>query len=136
MKTTPHSLKIKVETEISFQRIGDLLCSGMEGGIGYWATIVGYIEPKERTFKYDETLYRHIEYPLNGGTVKIDTGEKVNDSDKSSIYLLNFEAIKRGLAVMNEKYPYHMGNFLQDNEDAETGDVFIQCCLFGTVVYG
>jgi len=37
---------------------------------------------------------------------------------------------------MAEKYPRHFHNFLEENDDAETGDVFIQCCLFGEIVYG
>lgn len=37
---------------------------------------------------------------------------------------------------------YHFDDFssfaeiLDDNADANTGDVFLQCCLFGDVIYG
>jgi len=37
---------------------------------------------------------------------------------------------------MAEKYPRHFANFAQEAEDAETGDVFIQCCVLGEIVYG
>jgi hypothetical protein len=42
----------------------------------------------------------------------------------------------KGLQVMAEKYPVHFNNFDSDNFDAETGDVFLQCSLFGEIVYG
>ena len=139
MKTqTPvQSFKIQVVTEISFQRIADLICCGMEGGIGYWSRIVGYDKPSERAFAHSEEVYRHIEYPLNpGGAVKLEIDDPIDNKSTQTIYKLDLKAIKRGLDVMNEKYPRHMANFLQENEDADTGDVFIQCCLFGEVVFG
>jgi hypothetical protein len=44
-------------------------------------------------------------------------------------------AIKSGLKVMAEKYPHHWQDFVSENDDAITGDVFLQCCLFGEIVY-
>ena len=49
---------------------------------------------------------------------------------------LDLNAIKKGLQIMAEKYPRHMGDFLNENDDADTGDVFLQCCLFGEAIYG
>ena len=49
---------------------------------------------------------------------------------------LDGDAVQRGLQTMAEKYPRHWGDFIRENEDAITGDVFIQCCLLGEVVYG
>ena len=37
---------------------------------------------------------------------------------------------------MGEHYPWQMENLLQENDDAETSDVFLQCCLFGKVIFG
>jgi hypothetical protein len=37
---------------------------------------------------------------------------------------------------MVEKYPRHYADFKDGDEDASTGDVFLQCCIFGEVVYG
>jgi len=49
---------------------------------------------------------------------------------------LDLDAIKKGLQIIAEKYPRHMGDFLNENDDADTGDVFLQCCLFGDAIYG
>jgi hypothetical protein len=37
---------------------------------------------------------------------------------------------------MADKYPRHIADILSENDDATTGDVFLQLCLFGDVVYG
>jgi hypothetical protein len=116
--------------EIDNKRIADLLCEGFEGGIGYWAKIVGYEKPVTPGTPYYHTKY--TDYPLNGGAVFLEEEE----TDEPVKHRLDMEAIQRGLKVMQEKYPRHFGNWLAENDDAETGDVFIQCCIFGKIVYG
>lgn len=46
------------------------------------------------------------------------------------------DGVGRGLQVMAEKYPRHFGNLISDNDDAETGDVLLQCSVLGEIVYG
>jgi hypothetical protein len=135
---------VKVELEVPLKRISDLICCGMEGGIGYWACIVGYKEPTKlevTTYTLDGEkegkVYRHIDYLLNpGGTVILEDSETEDDFGNPVRYNLTHEMCLRGLEIMAAKYPRHFANFMQDNEDAETGDVFIQCSVFGQLVYG
>ena len=56
--------------------------------------------------------------------------------DKETEYSLTLEIIKKGLITMAKKEPQHFADLLSDNDDNTTGDVFLQCCLFGKVVYG
>jgi len=49
---------------------------------------------------------------------------------------LNCETIQRGLNLMADKYSSHLLDIVEGNEDASTSDVFLQCCLFGKVLYG
>jgi hypothetical protein len=37
---------------------------------------------------------------------------------------------------MSEKFPEHWADFINENDDAITGDIFVQCCVFGDTVYG
>lgn len=119
-------------------RVADLLCSGMEGGIGYWARIVDYREPSDLNLKayfsksWTDRIYKHIHYPLlPGGVIVL---EDIEDDNK--LYRLDFEAVQRGLKCMANNWPKHFADFMQDNADATTGDVFVQCALFGDIVYG
>lgn len=44
--------------------------------------------------------------------------------------------VQKGLDVMASKYPSHMGDFLSENHDAETADVWWQCVVLGDIIYG
>ncbi len=49
---------------------------------------------------------------------------------------LDLASIARGLEVMATKEPRHFADLVSENDDAETADVFVQCCVLGEVVYG
>lgn len=128
-----------VTQTLPIQRVSDVLCSAIEGGSNYWYEYVGEVEPK--TWEFDSELvpglpagvhYLH-DYPLNpGGALLLGDME---DSDHGTMRL-DSEAVQKGLVVMAEKYPKHFANILTEDDDAETGDVLLQCCLFGGIIYG
>ena len=129
------SKSITVTTEIAAERLAGLLCSGFEGGCGYWCQITGYRKPAAPVphFTGDDTVYKHIDYPLceDGAVLCRDV-----EDDERGVLVLDLAAIKRGLALMPTKAAYQWGRFVADDYDADTGDAFIQCCLLGEVVYG
>jgi hypothetical protein len=131
---------LKVAVDVSDKQMAYLLCSGMEGGIGYWSKIVSYRKPPKLTFTMDGDektghIYKHIDYPMNpGGSVTLELTE--GDVNGKTTFKLDRKALERGLKVMAEVAPRHFANFIEENEDAETGDVFIQCALFGEIVFG
>ena len=51
-------------------------------------------------------------------------------------HMLNLDALKRGAGIMASKYTRHWQAFVSENDDAETSDVFLQCCLLDGIVYG
>ena len=127
-------MNITVPIEIDEKRIAGLLCSAFEGGSNYWYQIERFITPPAVTVRSDEDrVYRHLDYPLNdGGALEI-----ANTEDPSlGVKTLDRASIERGLALMGTKYPQHMADFLQENDDATTGDVFLQCCLYGEILLG
>ena len=139
-----------VTKQIPVDRVQDLLCCALEGGSNYWYRIEKFIEPTEflnycdSRSNHDEKpdfkpeVFRHIDYPTNpGGSIIVSDYHGVEGDVKSMTKTkLNIKSISKGLKIMAEKYPRHYGNFTSDNEDAETGDVFLQCCVLGTLVYG
>jgi uncharacterized protein with LGFP repeats len=110
---------------------GDLLCSAFEGGSNYWYRIEGYEYPKGKTRQNFE--YPHIEVPLAGGVVKV---KDMTDGEKGKVYRLTKTALWRGWETMRDKYVHHYADAVSDGGDAITGDVYLQCCLFGEVIYG
>jgi len=108
--------------EISDERLSDLLCCAFEGGSNHWINTADSIEPLSKNVYNFEVPFE------NDGKLEIVTV----DNEK---YILDRQSIDSGLDVMQNKYPRHMKDFLDENEDADTGDVFLQCCLFGEAVY-
>jgi hypothetical protein len=127
------TLTINPSKSITLERISDLLCSAIEGGSNYWYQIDKFNKPKSMSFRTDKnTIFRHLDYPLNeGGSLTI-----TDMLENKGGYILNINSLQKGLQIMAEKYDHHWMNFLNGNDDAETGDVFLQCCLFGEAVYG
>jgi hypothetical protein len=50
--------------------------------------------------------------------------------------ILNEESIKDGLQKMAEHFPKHFMDFLNENDDAETADVFMQLAVMGKITFG
>lgn len=125
-------MKVTANFEISDERISDLLCSAFEGGSNYWYFIreVNYPQGKTKA----DFKYWHMEVPLSeGGSLIIDYIE--GDEDLSG-KILNRESIQKGLKLMAEKFPKHYYDFITENDDADTGDVFLQLCLYEDVIFG
>jgi len=114
--------KITTTVEIPDQRIKDLLCCAFEGGSNYWYEIFGFVNPEDKPAKF-----RRLELPLMDGCA-LAIVEK--------LYTHNRQALQQGLELMALKSPRHFSDFLNENDDAETADVFLQLCLFGDVAYG
>ena len=130
------SFKVTTQIDITRERIGDLLSCAFEGGSNYWAVVKEKQKPEAMPFRWmanvlsDPTYY--ADYPLNrGGFLMV--GDIEGDMPDG---LLDLGTIRHGLQVMADKYPRHFSTFLNENEDADTGDVFLQCCLWGEVIFG
>ena len=132
-----------VPVTVTDQRISDLLCNALEGGSNYWYTITAYTKPTEMVFQcmadtLPTQIFKHIDYPMNpGGSITI--GDREDGRPHGAVFInsvITKEVLLQGLRVMSEKYPRHFADFIAENDDAETGDVFLQCCCFGEIVYG
>lgn len=58
-----------------------------------------------------------------------------SDGEKTIQFVLDIPAIQKGLEVMANKYPKHWIDFILENEDAITCDVFGQCVVYGEDVF-
>jgi hypothetical protein len=132
--------KLMVKMEISFdkQRVSDLLCSALEGGSNYWYMIESFIKPTkvEQVAMPGET-FRHLDYPLSeGGALMVSDRNGAPAEEDMKTTRLDWPKLLEGLVLMAEKYPRHFGDWMAENDDADTGDVFLQLCVLGEVVYG
>lgn len=134
---------MKVNVEVDNEKIKGLLCCAFEGGSNYWAKIDSCNLPDNLSMndfgvggKFQTKNYWHWSQiiPLVEGCSLIIEDQECHTYGEK--YILNIQAIHKGLQIMANQYPNHFADFMSQQDDATTGDVFLQCCLFGKVVYG
>ena len=116
---------------VSTNRISDLLCSACEGGSNYWADGA----PSRRPSSWPNTDPKDRVYAFNwalnpGGWLGIldkETGKK---------YRLTLPKIKKGLQLLATERPDVFAQIVQETDDANDADTFLQFCILGKVVYG
>lgn len=117
-------MQFSVNHTISEERIKDLIITAFEGGSNYWYQI-----ESDTHGDYLKTLFKKGLEVSNGRMYDSNHPDYVSK-------FLNKEMILDGLKVMSSKYSRHYLDFTNENEDATTADVFLQCCLFGDILYG
>lgn len=119
-------MKTKLDPD---QEMEYLLSSAIEGGGSrYWCMIEDYTYPKGKTEADFE--YPHLELPFKGGSIQMTAdGEK-------KVYTLDRKALDRGWKLMITDEPHHYADAVTGSGDMITGDVFLQLCLFGKVIFG
>lgn len=146
---------MKLTIEVDDRRVADLLCSALEGGSNYWYETVKMTKPPKVTFDWrsesaiaageKDEVYRHIHWPMSEGgslSIKVNDGEAADEhvGKTFTLFTLDRPTIERGLSVFASLKPgeggHHFGDWMAENDDATTGDAFLQCCLFGSIVYG
>lgn len=114
-------ITIGIRSHIDIEDIKNLLDSASRGA-SYWAgTGLAYESETKKALTDEGVEIQDIE----GG-----------DDITPKLYNLNLKKIKRGLTVMAKKEPSHFADFIKGDGDDNTGDIFLQCCLFGEVIYG
>jgi hypothetical protein len=72
MADQTNAVRVKTTVEVPRERIADLLCCAMEGGIGYWARAIEYRAPagggelpRDIGGSWDKGIFvEHIHYPM------------------------------------------------------------------------
>jgi len=132
--------KVEATVVVSMDRIADLICTGMEGGcidmcMDYTYETAGITKEDLKAGKYGPlgiawADYRHIWCAIIPGASIVFKDNETHEV----IGKLNLETIKTGLPKFLSSR--HAADFLDENEDAITGDYFIQMCALGEYVYG
>lgn len=118
---------------ITDYRAADLLCSAFEGGSNYWYMIDSYVTPEVMAKPWgDDYTPAYIFIPFSEG------GAVIIEDDDGETHTLDNAAVERGkeLLATDPQYSHQYADLLQENDDGDTGDTFLQLCLFGEVIYG
>lgn len=110
-------------------RIEDLLCTMWETSpsIAEWAECIRRNEPRSTACEYV------WQYPARGGSLVF--ADIYDEEQKGKRWTLDIKSIQSGLEIMARYYPLHFNDFMEENEDSITADIFLQCALFEKVIY-
>ena len=61
---------------------------------------------------------------------------ELNDGEEPTKYHLTMDGVRKGLELMRDQYPRHYADLMEEEDDAVTGDVWLQLAVFGELVYG
>lgn len=111
---------MNLQFDVDDQLIEDLLVCAFEGGSNYWVESIE-VDPGTQCDFYKRAFETYL---------------KVIPIDENQKYILNKLSLKKGLELMAKQYPKHFMDLVSENFDADTGDIFLQLCLFGDVIYG
>ena len=140
-------ITVKTTVTISIQRLKDLLCCAFEGGTEYWAVVLDEGTTKADMEKVGAEYYHEI--PAIGGEFNIFDKEsyyEVEEDERPECFgVLNMEKMEKALQLMADGkdkdgkdcpgYKQHWEWIMSENEDASTGDLFVQLALFGKEIY-
>jgi hypothetical protein len=127
------ALTIQRPTKITLDQIASLLCSSFEGS--YWANVDMAYTPTDAEMTDSETYgdwAGFAFYMVNHPDFKLT----LTDCEEEETHTLTLDTLKKGIKVMAKKYPRNFNDFINDNLDAHLGDVYLQCSVFGEVIYG
>ncbi|SDK45024.1 hypothetical protein [Bradyrhizobium ottawaense] len=125
--TTTDTIPLSING-LTWRKITDQIVAGVEGGISYWASSFkpeGEISTDVSPWYDDEKFWA-----AGGWKILI----KVHDERKPKE--MTPESMRNGLQYLADNHLWRIEQMIKENGDAETGDVFIQSCLFGDIVYG
>lgn len=122
-------MKFITEVEVTNDMIENLIVNSMEGGSNYWMEWISV--PLKEGFKWDSDNYA---MQIINGEVEL----KIYDTEEPEEFLgiLNIKTIEKGLSEMSQQYPEDFNNIINENDDAETADIFMQLAIMGEIVYG
>lgn len=128
-------MKILVTHEITNRRLADLITTGLEGGMSPWLSTFkwkgGDITPG-KIWYYEDDTYERDDFAVEV-TFDDPDAEEGTFTGKRTLTIQDFHL---GLQTFAVKVPDQFAEFLNDNEDANTGDCFLQCLILGDIVYG
>ncbi|TXM69642.1 hypothetical protein [Methylobacterium sp. WL120] len=129
-----NEFSVTITKTLSPSKIADQVITAIEGGIGYWCEAVDVMEPDRSTLT-EKPWYADPKLYAGPFSIKFTELEEHKAGAGRDRYLTPAN-VQSGLNTMSEKYQDHFRDLVDENGDSDTADVFIQCCLFGDLIYG
>ena len=123
--------KVKIEFKIEEETIKNLLTSALEGGSNYWYYLpdLSMCAPSDGKTPTVTRIWNAIKEGKRVPVQDYESGEHLG--------YISWEGIKHGIGIMadDKDMKHHLLAAIEQQDDAETGDVFLQYVVMGELVY-
>lgn len=139
--------------KVKWSTLQYMIVGAREGGSNDWVNQIIVNEPAEGT-RFPVEMDLQVDAPgvefsgfdesdpwtvynspfVDGGSLTIKHDQAIAFGPKQ--FTLNKESMVKGTTVMAKKYPGHFIDMMSGSDDATTHDVWMQCCVFGEIVFG
>lgn len=132
------SLTVNVPVAVTYKQIADLFTTGIEGGDARQWLISLHPGPNDCAvvtqgpWYSDSKFWAQESYTLTAVEDVNDDG----DPKTGKVHKIGPAEVVAGIELMAREYFGHFADWRDDNDDAATGDVFLQCVILKDVVYG
>ena len=133
-------ITVMVTVTLDEEDISDILCTALEGGIGYWACLcndepswqegIKKVEQAGKTPYYDRIMWEVLK---SGGSVRFQDAE---DLEEGEIWDYNMDTFYKSVQLYEQKRGSLKKALKDGSFDAIEADIFIQYGLFGEIVFG
>jgi len=121
---------IQVTKTVTAQQVADLMVGAIEGGSTSWCSEYNIIKTPAEVVPNGVVVYSHPEFWA--GDFIID----FTDGEDNKTYRITPGKLQTGMELMANKEPKHFQDWIDENYDADTSDVFLQILCFEDVIYG
>lgn len=131
------SIAVTVPLVVKCQRIQNLICTAFEGGSNDWLHSAAFVSGIGPVPSYNVVWYGRegfFAHPF-AFDLTFDDPDKDEGNGKGRKRITNAD-LAPALALMAQNHPSHFADFMGENEDATTADVFMQMLVLGELVYG
>ena len=108
----------------------------------YWPVIKAYKSDKDKGL-FNDCECREDKWAkalmYGKGVAVYDNYEmdsELNEGELPTKYHLTMDNVQKGLELMRDEYPRHYADLMEEEDDAITGDVWLQLAVFGELIYG
>lgn len=122
-----------VSTVYTWSQVADLFCSGIEGGYSPWLRAIERLSgPDLPNYYADSDFWQDGRAQV---LCKYDAPDDEEGMGRGRVVISGADLAK-ALGLMAERSARHFADFVTENSDAITGDVFLQYAIIGEVIYG
>lgn len=128
----PDKDTLSINVRIDMSDLQNLFITAFEGGINYWAIVLdqkidlSHCDGESSSEKWFDAIWnKQMEMPINDA-----------EDEAVELGVLTKEKMKSGLKMMAETYPEHYNDFITEQYDVYTADIWLQLSVLGEIIYG